>query len=111
MKKIAMLTRFLVIALACVSIASAQNVFRELSADNQGRGTISFENQRTEDLSSATLTLRRNGDAEIRLLGRTTWTFTGRWTGGNNNDVDLEITGFGNAAAEGRGRVTLTRGG
>lgn len=103
--------RLIFIASACISIANAQTLSRELTADSRGRGTINFDSQRNEDVTSATVSLRRNGDADIRLVGRTTWIFIGRWTSGNSNDVNLEITNFGNSTAEGRGRITLTRGG
>jgi hypothetical protein len=108
MKNIAALIRVLAIVVACVSIAGAQTVFRELNADSRGRGAISFDNQRDENITNATVLLRRNGDAEIRLVGRTTWTFTGRWTAGTGQDVDLDLNGAG---SEARGRVTLTRSG
>ncbi|HKP87753.1 MAG TPA: hypothetical protein VJZ26_16755, partial [Blastocatellia bacterium] len=111
MKNTLKLTWLLVIASAGVSIAGAQTLFREFNADSRGRGVIRLDNQRDEDVTNATVTLRRGGDAEVRISGRTSWTFTGRWTGGNGNDVDLDITGFANSRAEARGRLTLTRGG
>jgi hypothetical protein len=111
MKKILMLTAVLFIASACAAIASAQT-FGEMNADRRGTGTIRFENQRDEELTSATVILRRNGDAEVRLTGRTTTTFTGRWRASGDNAVDLDLTsGFGYGTTEARGRVMLTRGG
>lgn len=102
----------MVIASACAGISGAQTLFREWNADSRGRGTIRLENQQDDDLTAASVVLRRDGTAEIRLTGRNTMVFTGRWTGGNSYDVDLDITGgFGNASVNGRGRVTLTRGG
>ncbi|HKS40854.1 MAG TPA: hypothetical protein VJX74_09615 [Blastocatellia bacterium] len=112
MKKIIMLTAVLFIASACAAIASAQTSFGELNADRRGTGAIRFENQREEEVTSAVVILRRGGDAEVRLTGRTTTTFKGRWSGGDNNIVDLNLTsGFGYGTMEARGRVTLTRGG
>ena len=112
MKRIIMLTAALFIVSACAAIASAQTSFGELNADRRGTGAIRFENQREEEVTSATVILRRNGDAEVRLTGRTTTTFKGRWSGGDNNIVDLDLTsGFGYGTMEARGRVTLTRGG
>ena len=107
-----MLTAVLFIASACAAIASAQTSFGELNADRRGTGAIRFENQREEEVTNATVILRRGGDAEVRLTGRTTTTFKGRWSGGDNNIVDLDLTsGFGYGTMEARGRVTLTRGG
>jgi len=107
-----MLTAALFIASACAAIASAQTSFGELNADRRGTGAIRFENQREEEITNATVLLRRGGDAEVRLTGRTTTTFKGRWSGGDNNIVDLDLTsGFGYGTMEARGRVTLTRGG
>ncbi len=112
MKKILMLTAVLFIASACAAIASAQTSFGELNADRRGTGAIRFENQREEEVTNATVILRRGGDAEVRLTGRTTTTFKGRWSGGDNNIVDLDLTsGFGYGTMEARGKVTLTRGG
>ncbi len=111
MKKFILLTAVLFIASACAAIASAQT-FGELNADRRGTGAIRFENQREEDVTGATVILRRGGDAEVRLTGRTTTTFKGRWSGGDNNIVDLDLTsGFGYGTMEARGKVTLTRGG
>ena len=112
MKKILMLTAVLFIASACAAIASAQTSFGELNADRRGTGAIRFENQREEEITNATVILRRGGDAEVRLTGRTTTTFKGRWSGGDNNVVDLDLSsGFGYGTMEARGKVTLTRGG
>lgn len=112
MKKIIMLTAVLFIASACAAIASAQTSFGELNADRRGTGAIRFENQREEEVTGAVVILRRGGDAEVRLTGRTTTTFKGRWSGGDNNLVDLNLTsGFGYGTMEARGQVTLTRGG
>jgi hypothetical protein len=111
MKKILMLTAVLFIASACAAIASAQT-FGELNADRRGTGAIRFENQREEELTDATVLLKRNGEAEVRLTGTNTTTFRGRWTATNDNTVDLNLTsGFGYGTMEARGRVTLTRGG
>lgn len=106
-----MLTAVLFIASACAAMASAQT-FGELNADRRGTGSLRFENQREENLTGATVILRRNGEAEVRLAGTNTTTFKGRWSGGDNNIVDLDLTsGFGYGTMEARGRVTLTRGG
>lgn len=112
MKRIIMLTAVLFIASACAALASAQTGFGELNADRRGTGSIRFENQREENLTGATVILRRGGDAEVRLTGTNTTTFKGRWSGGDNNVVDLDLTsGFGYGTMEARGKVTLTRGG
>src|SRR6185503_6915425 len=68
MKKIAMLIGFIIVASACVAVAGAQTSFREFNAESRGRGVIRLENQRDEDITNASIALRRNGDAEIRLF-------------------------------------------
>jgi len=112
MKKIAILLVLCMIVPISVGLASAQSQYREWSANGRGRGAIRYGTQREEALSSASVELRRDGNAEIRVIGQTTWTFTGRWTARRGFDVDLVITnGFNNLNVEGRGTLQLRDGG
>jgi hypothetical protein len=117
MKKITMLLMLCMIVPLSAGLASAQGQnaqgqYREWSANSRGRGSIRYANQRDEVLTSASVELRRNGDAEVRVVGQTTSTFTGRWTTRRGYEVDLIINyGFNNLRVDGRGTLELREGG
>lgn len=112
MKKIAFVLSILVLTTLSAREASAQRQFDDWSATEQGRGTLRIQGQRDEQITRATVDLRRNGDLEIRVLSITPWVFTGRWFGWRGYDVEVEITdGLGRDGARGRGTVRLSRGG
>ncbi len=112
MKKIAFVLSILVLTTLSAREASAQRQFDDWSATEQGRGTLRIQGQRDEQITRATVDLRRNGEFEIRVLSITPWVFTGRWFGWRGYDVEVEITdGLGRDGARGRGTVRLSRGG
>lgn len=84
--------------------------FSGINETSTGNGAIR-QGTYNDTLRRARVTLNGNGDAEIQLYGSEVLTLRGRWTGQADN-LQLQITdGFGNAGANGNGRVYLTRDG
>ncbi|MEW6212718.1 MAG: hypothetical protein AB1631_30615, partial [Acidobacteriota bacterium] len=114
MKRIAFVSSILIlVCLTARDAAAQQRHYDDWSATEQGRGTLRVEGQRAEQITRATVDLRRNGEFEIRLLSITPWVFTGRWFGWRGYDIEIEIdNGFGRDGARGRGVIRLaSRGG
>ncbi|MBI3652066.1 MAG: hypothetical protein HY231_13680 [Acidobacteria bacterium] len=112
MKKI-IITGIALMALVSVTAVAFTTMAqgRDLRGTATGRGTLKYAGERDANLSDATVFLKRNGDIEIRLNGtrfNDSYTFTGHWYEGRNNDYEFDLTdGFGTAGAVGKGRVSL----
>lgn len=86
--------------------AQAQN----LNLSQNGRGRLFIQPNRSRTLSNVTVNVRDNGDAELSLRdaqGRLL-TLQGRQINRTNNRLDIQVTGSGNADAN--GIVALTYG-
>jgi hypothetical protein len=106
MKKIN--TGFVILLISSFFLVAAQAQVRELRGASQGRGNLTQGGQRDQSLREASIFLKRNGDAEISLLGDEEFTFTARWVSGRTNNYELVLTGgFGNAGASGKGKANI----
>lgn len=74
----------------CIARMSHSQDIRVLNANRRGSGTLRLDRQRPVTFDRAQVSLRRNGEAELRFYGnRLTYAFFGRWTQSRRN---LELT-------------------
>jgi len=108
-------TFFLSMILLSAVTALALNKANGLGADPvssfratvRGAGTLQRGLSR-EAVREVTVQFRRNGEAEVRLVGDQTATLVGRWFTGRGETVDLEILqGFGSSLSTGHGQMRL----
>ncbi|HXG67673.1 MAG TPA: hypothetical protein VNO70_21405 [Blastocatellia bacterium] len=117
MKKFAITSLALFFTAVCAYQAGAQAGFQEWEGTTRGSGTLDRERDPDARINSVHLTLRRNGEAEVRAYGDSTAVFTGRWRAVGPLEVALELNGgtgidagVGSSDFRGRGRVILGRG-
>jgi hypothetical protein len=87
--------------------APAQARIRDLHDTQRGTGELTWRGGR-DRIDSATVSLRANGRAEVRLQGRERHTFAGTWRETRAGLVSLRLEGnFGRAEARADGTVSL----
>lgn len=94
-----------------VNFISQQNKLREINTTARGGGNLRIGRNNDERISGISVILRRNGEAELRILSRDPITLKGRWSDAPNNTVDLTFDGSDSYGMRGRGRIVLKAGG
>ncbi len=99
-------------ALAVLTLGTATTSwgkgFAGLTGKSSGQGEVAVQGHNPVPVSTASVDLKPGGQAEIQLVGASTYVFTGQWSGGGDQTVELKITGgFGPDGAKGQGKVHL----
>lgn len=79
--------------------------FNELDSDARGSGTLRMGRQ-VEQVNRVYVHFKRSGDVEIVLYGDRTYRVDGRWFGGGDHSVEIDILrAFNDSRATGRGEA------
>lgn len=90
------------------TLGTAQAQLSELESTKSGRGTLGFVSRSSSaQIRQMRVSLRRNGNAEIRIIGAGAETFTGTWRNGTNRTVRINIDRMGRDRADGTGTILL----
>jgi hypothetical protein len=83
---------------------------RDIDVTSRGRGRLTIDGDRDQNLDRARVVLRRDGEAEVQFTGDGRHTFRGRWSETTGDDILLRVTGdFGRDRVSATGTVNLRR--
>jgi hypothetical protein len=96
-------------AVILASLGTVQAQLTELESTKSGTGTLSYRTRSSSaQVRQVRVNLRRNGNAEIRVVGGDTETFTGTWRNdGRSRTVRINIDRMGRDRADGTGTILL----
>jgi len=83
---------------------------REIDTTVRGRGEYSLGGSGDRNLDELRVQLRRGGEAYLEFRGRTSASFTGRWSRRGSDRITLTLRRFGSADADGSGEIQFRRG-
>lgn len=78
-------------AMAVSAMSQTDRALWDLNKSYRGDGEEKVDGKRNREFSSASVSLRRDGVATIRLIGRQTTDFSGKWKDPVNNVVRVDV--------------------
>src|SRR5437867_2866644 len=89
-----------------ISNASALAQLQDMDSTRDGSGKLQFRTRSSSSgLSRVKVILKRNGDAEIRVLAGTSATISGKWRNSGDRSVKIEIDRVDRDRADGSGTI------